>query len=261
MTQSLFLATACFALLLVPSSAFFGGLQKARRFPTSQCMMTSSTPKTMRVSSVDGMERGGRNLGVVLASGLWVAGSGSKVANAKELTETDFITTLAYMYAAKKVLEPVGPFIDLQSYDLARTNVNYLLSFFAIQKKADTLLKGSVEFTEDIEAIDAATEFGAQLSTRVVELDTSIYTVIFIPGEGDDGKPPPAAEKYIKMTTGYLKEVNKSLDKLFALGTDEQRTKASAEGDVIIKNLKVKQPKLFKIAKEGLAIKTQDPKA
>ena len=144
--------------------------------------MSNLEPKSLKDSSVGGMERAGKKLGALLASGL-VIGSGSKIANAKELNEADFITTLAYMYAAKKVLEPVGPLIELQTYDQARTNVNYILNFLAIQKKSDNLLKGSVEFTEDIDAIDAATDIGAQLSNKFVQLDSSIYTVVFIPGE------------------------------------------------------------------------------
>ena len=63
------------------------------------------------------------------------------------------------------------------------------------------------------------------------------------------------------MCTGFLKDCNKSLDKLFALGTEEQQSKAKVEGDTIVKALAVKQPKLFKVEKKGNAIKTQDPKA
>ena len=63
------------------------------------------------------------------------------------------------------------------------------------------------------------------------------------------------------MCDGFLKDCNKALDKLFSLGTEDQQSKARAEGDLIVKNLKVKQPKLFKVEKKGNLIKTQDPKA
>merc|ERR1712146_90956 len=118
---------------------------------------------------------------------------------------------------------------------------------------------GGLEFAENADAIDNAVEASAQLSNTLIQLDSSIYTVIFIPGD-ESGKPPPAAEKYIKMIDGYYKDCIGRFDALLALGGDERLKRAAERSDAQLKDLQIKSPFLFKV-KEGSGNAGFDPKA
>lgn len=90
------------------------------------------------------------------------------------------------MILAKQILEPLeGPkgFIAQQGYDAARTNVKYLLNQLQIEKAATLLIRNSIDFSEaDPDTIDRAQEQGSSLGNSLIQLDSTIYTVIFIPG-------------------------------------------------------------------------------
>jgi uncharacterized membrane protein YhaH (DUF805 family) len=182
----------------------------------------------------------------------------TQVVTAKQATEADFITALATCLTSKAVLVPVLAFIEKQNYDGGRTNVNYLLNFLQVQKNAEFLVRAGLEFSENSDGVDAAVEASAQLSNTLIQLDSTIYTVIFIPGD-DSGKPPPAAEKYIKSLKGYYKESVDRFDVLLTLGSEEQLGKAKEESAKQIANLEKKSPFLFKVTDKAGA--SFDPKA
>ena len=98
----------------------------------------------------------------------------------------------------------------------------------------------------------------AQLSNTLIQLDSTIYTVIFIPGD-DSGKPPPAAEKYIKSLKGYYKDSVDKFDTLLTLGSEDQLSKAKEESAKQIADLEKKSPFLFKVTDK--ASSSFDPKA
>ena len=49
-----------------------------------------------------------------------------------------------------------------------------------------------------------------------MQLDSTIYTCVFIPSE--DGEVTPTQEKYRKQSYGFLKDLNNDLDTMISLG-------------------------------------------
>ena len=184
--------------------------------------------------------------------------SSPNAVSAKASTEQDFIEALGTCLTSKRVLVPVLDFIEKQNYDGGRTNVNYLLNFLQVQKNAEFLVRAGLDFSDNVDGIDAAVEASAQLSNTLIQLDSTIYTVIFIPGD-DSGKPPPAAEKYIKSLKGYYKDSQGRFDTLLALGSEEQLSKAKVVSDKQVADLQKKSPFLFKV--KEISQPAFDPKA
>lgn len=215
-----------------------------------------SVPRSDRAGVVGGMRDGAARLALAVSLTTIL---GSKSALAAAPTEDDFITSLATCITSKRVLAPVKEFVTKQSYDSGRTNVNYLINFLQIQKTGELLVKSGLEFAENGDNIDNAVEASAQLSNTLIQLDSSIYTVIFIPGD-ESGKPPPAAQKYIKMIDGYYKECIGRFDTLLSLAGEEQLMKATEKSNAQLKDLEKKSPFLFKM-KDGPGGGGFDPKA
>lgn len=118
-------------------------------------------------------------------------------------SEEKYLDALATLITCKKVLESVDQYIEVQAYDNARTNVNYLLNQLFLEKKVQMLIQQSLDFSEDSDAVDAAQEAGNRVSNTAIQLDSTLYTCVFIPS--DDGTVPPAAEKYRKQCFDFLK--------------------------------------------------------
>ena len=118
-------------------------------------------------------------------------------------SEDKYLDALATLITCKKVLETVDQYIEVQAYDSARTNVNYLLNQLFLEKKVQMLIQQSLDFSEDSDAVDVAQEAGNRVSNTAIQLDSTLYTCVFIPS--DDGTVPPAAEKYRKQSFDFLK--------------------------------------------------------
>lgn len=121
-------------------------------------------------------------------------------------SEEKYLDALATLITCKKVLETVDQYIEVQAYDSARTNVNYLLNQLFLEKKVQMLIQQSLDFSEDSDAVDVAQEAGNRVSNTAIQLDSTLYTCVFIPS--DDGTVPPAAEKYRKQCFDFLKVSN-----------------------------------------------------
>jgi hypothetical protein len=124
-------------------------------------------------------------------------------------SEEKYLDALATLITCKKVLETVDQYIEVQAYDSARTNVNYLLNQLFLEKKVQMLIQQSLDFSEDSDAVDAAQEAGNRVSNTAIQLDSTLYTCVFIPS--DDGTVPPAAEKYRKQCFDFLKVPTRTL--------------------------------------------------
>jgi hypothetical protein len=159
--------------------------------------------------------------------------------------DESFVDSLAMIITSKKILEPTDKYIEYQAYDNARTNVNYILNQLQLQKSVKILVQSSIDFCDDMDAIDAAQEAGNRVANTAIQLDSTIYTCIFIPS--DDGTVPPSAEKYRKQAYGYLESLRSDFDILLKVATDDIIKKANAKSDADVKNL----PKvLFKVVGE-----------
>lgn len=137
-------------------------------------------------------------------------------ANAAAPSEEKYLDALATLITCKKVLESVDNYIEVQAYDNARTNVNYLLNQLFLEKKVQSLIQQSLDFSEDSDAVDLGQEAGSRVSNTAIQLDSTLYTCVFIP-PSDDGGVPPAAEKYRKQCFDFLKV--SSIHGTNALGT------------------------------------------
>ena len=86
--------------------------------------------------------------------------------------EETFVGNVATMITAKRILEPVDNFVELSAYDNARTNVKYILNQLQLQKNADSLVRLSLDFTEDPDRVDAATEAAGRVTTTAQNVDS-----------------------------------------------------------------------------------------
>jgi len=142
-------------------------------------------------------------------------------------SEEIFVKNVATMLTSKKILEPVDNFVDKSAYDNARTNVKYITNQMQLQKNADSLVRNSLDLDPepDSDLVDRATEAAGRISTTAENVDSSVYTVIFIP-PADDGTIPPSALKYRKQAIEYLKAYRTDLDALISVADENLLTKA-----------------------------------
>lgn len=125
------------------------------------------------VSELSGTSNSIRSMGTIMLSD----GSSAK---------DQFIDALATLILAKKVIEPTQNYVLIQKYDNARSNLKYVLNQLQLQKKVTYLLRNSVDFCDDIDAVEAAGEAGNRLTNTVLSFDNTVYTCIFIPTDSDD---------------------------------------------------------------------------
>jgi hypothetical protein len=71
------------------------------------------------------------------------------IALAAAPSEEKYLDSLATLLTCKKILESVDNYIEVQAYDNARTNVNYLLNQLFLEKKVQQLIQQSLDFSED----------------------------------------------------------------------------------------------------------------
>jgi len=130
--------------------------------------------------------------------------------------EQDYVEALATAISAKEILKPLKEFIENQGYDNARTNINFILNQLKFQKKIDILVQNSIDYVDDADVIDEAQDAGTKVTNTLREIDSLVYTIIFIPSE--DGSVTPTQEKYRKQTYDVCDRLSNELDKLLLLG-------------------------------------------
>lgn len=202
------------------------------RSSKSKALHASAGPRTLK----EGVLRTTRAAGL---SALTAAGAvlvSSRPSLAAALTEKDFLSALATILTSKAIIKPIEGYVKSQAYDNARTNVKYLLNQLQIEKATSTLIKSALDFSGEPDALDDAQEVSAQVGNFLIQLDSTIYTVIFIPSD-DSGGVPPSADKYLKMLYSYLTNVDNALDKLLAVGSSAQLAEAKKLSDAQLKGL------------------------
>lgn len=130
--------------------------------------------------------------------------------------EQDYVDALATVISTQEIVKPLKEFIENQGYDNARTNINFILNQLKFQKKIDILVQNSIDYVDDVDIIDEAQDAGTKLTNTLRELDSLVYTIIFIPSE--DGSVTPTQEKYRKQTYDVYDRLSSELDKLLRLG-------------------------------------------
>jgi hypothetical protein len=147
-------------------------------------------------------------------------------------TEADFIDLLATVYEDKNIIEPARKAVLDQRYDAARSNIQYILNQQQLQKKLTALIQASLDFSENVDAIDAAADAGNRLTNTVLQYDGSVYTCIFL--FSSDGTVPPSAEKYRAEALKYHDAFVADLDIMLSLGNESQLAAAKKKADAAV---------------------------
>lgn len=225
--------------LLVSCRAFTGQWLAVSVTPiscaTSKCfghsrLSTDSTPESSKALQVQTLSRISR-----VAAGILVSLSTIQSAQAKTVTEDDFIQALSTMIVCKKVISPTKDYVTVAAYDAARSNIQYVLNQLQLQKSVTTLMQNSIDFNDDMDAIEAAQEAGNSIANTAIQFDSTVYTCVFIPS--DDGTVPPSAVKYRKQANDFYTTLNEDFDALLKVGSEAQLAKAKVIADKRIAEL------------------------
>lgn len=171
-----------------------------------------------------------------LSTSIMIGGSVPAVAASK--SEEAFTTALSTIIQAKKILLPVKGYVENQAYDAARTNVNYIINQLQLEKAVNSLIKNSLDVVDDSDAIDVAQEASTRVGNTAAQLDSLIYTIVFIPSES--GEITPSQEKYRKQAYDGIEAFEKDLNDLLQIGGKEDSllyTQANAKSDASLTKL------------------------
>lgn len=214
----------CCGLYLLPSTLQVQKYADIKLFMSSDS--SSILPRSVLNRSLE-FSRQVRRIAIPVASLVTTYGALNKFLVRPVLAidgEDAFINSLAVILEAKVVIIPAKGAVISQAYDKARTNVQYILDFLKLEKTVQTLLRNSIDFCDDSDAIDAAGEAASRVANTALQFDGSIYTCIFIPTE--DGTIPPSAEKYRKEAVAYYNSFITDLDTLLKVANKNQLAEA-----------------------------------
>lgn len=124
----------------------------------------------------------------------------------------------------RRVMQPVGRYIEEGAWDKGRTNVNYCTRVLAMRKNmrdAADLLTGDAYY----DALDIMGEMVNNMS----QLDASLYTPLFIPA--DDGQVTVEQGKYQTQARDFYKDAIDGLDQFLAIIPGEILEKARSIAD------------------------------
>lgn len=124
----------------------------------------------------------------------------------------------------RRVMEPVGRYIEEGAWDKGRTNVNYCTRVLAMRKNmrdAADQLSGDAYY----DALDIMGEMVNNMS----QLDASLYTPLFIPA--DDGQVTSEQGKYQSQARGFYKDALDGLNSFLNLIPEEVMKIATAIAD------------------------------
>lgn len=149
-------------------------------------------------------------------SGLAAAAAAKKDGKLDKLT--------APIIMCRRVMQPVGRYIEEGAWDKGRTNVNYCTRVLAMRKNmrdAADLLTGDSYY----DALDIMGEMVNNMS----QLDASLYTPLFIPA--DDGQVTSEQGKYQSQARGFYNDAVDGLDNFLALVPRDVMEKATSIAD------------------------------
>lgn len=112
-----------------------------------------------------------------------------------------------------------------------------------LQKKTDALVQNSLDITDDSDAIDTAADANSRILNTANQLDSTIYTCVFIPSE--DGEITSSQEKYRQQSYTFYDSLLKDFDDVIKVAPEAQLKAAQEIAAIDIKKL---PPILFKSA-------------
>jgi hypothetical protein len=237
-------------LLIILNAALvssFSPMSKAFHTKTSALQMDDSKliPSSLRDCVTTSQLNTAKGLFTLLGSVAISTLSKPLVSAAAAANEEKFINALSVLMETKIIIEPTKQYIFAQGYDKARTNIRYTLNQLQLEKVVEVLIQNSIDFCEDMDAIDAAQDVGSKLTNTLLQFDNTAYTCLFIPS--DDGTVPQSAEKYRKEAIDFYNSVNKSIDIMLKVGNEKQLAAAKVKATAAVKTL---PPVLFKATKD-----------
>ncbi|CAM9127188.1 unnamed protein product [Choristocarpus tenellus] len=139
----------------------------------------------------------------------------------------DLVELDAQIMLFKEIFIPTLQYLKAQQFDAARTNTNYITRFLNLKKTIDTFIVTASDVVDDPDLMEKAVDMAQEVDALFTNFDSSVYTIIFIPGDAD-GVLPPGAEKYLKQAYGFYDSVLKLLDFYITLVPPETQDKAKA---------------------------------
>lgn len=137
---------------------------------------------------------------------------------------TSLETMTAPIVMCRRVMNPVLRYIDQGAWDKGRTNVNYCTRVLGMRRNmrdAAELLQGDAYY----DALDTMGEMDNIMS----QLDASLYTPLFIPGE--DGQITIEQNRYQVDARGFYAQAIDGLDKFLSVVPSDILNKAIAIAD------------------------------
>ena len=157
------------------------------------------------------------------------------VTNGADVADEQFVKALSVILETKALIQPTIRFVTEQSYDKARSNIQFVLRQLQLQKNIDVLLRSSGDFVNDVDVLEAAGEAGSRLTNTAVQYDSTIYTCVFIPSV--NGEISPSAMKYQKQAKDYYDQFNSDADILLKVAGEKQLTTAQSLAQSALKDL------------------------
>lgn len=148
--------------------------------------------------------------------------------------ETELINSLSGILETKAVLKPVKALVANRQYDRARSNIKYCLNQLQLGKKVDSVVQNAVDVVDDPDILEAIVEAGGRITNTAIQVDSTIYTMIFIPSE--DGELPPSAVKYQKQTNDFFDALDTDLNTMLRAGGKLQLDQAQVKADKEMKS-------------------------
>jgi len=99
----------------------------------------------------------------------------------------------------------------------------------------DNIIQNSVDYIDDVDVLEAIQEAGGRLTNTAIQLDSTIYTLVFIPAE--EGDIPPSAVKYQKQVVDFYNSLNSDLETLSKAATAAQIEAAAVQSEAELKKL------------------------
>jgi|EP00624_Nannochloropsis_granulata_P000985 hypothetical protein len=188
----LILPTLLLALVAVAQGFFL----RTSTVRVSTTMMTAHQQPEHSATVLD--RKAALQQGAVLTSAfLFVTGASPLPVRAKDNKPAalSFEECVSKLLLSKKVLQPVAKYIKIGQYDPARTNIKYVTNQFRLKKAMERIVLLAFEKDVSQSKLDEAAEVTAVIDNTLSQLDSSVYTQIFIP---TDGEISPDALKYQK---------------------------------------------------------------
>jgi hypothetical protein len=158
---------------------------------------------------------------------------------ASAFDEKAYEKALSTLLTTKALLVPIESFLSHNQYDQARTNMQYSIKFLGLPKQIEFMMKNVLDVDVDVD-IDEVSEAASRIANTANQIDSTIYTIVFIPVD-DTGDLPESVFKYRKDALGFLASLNSDLEVMLKASTPDQLAEANKDSKRVLETI----PKKF----------------